>query len=76
MLNSDQIDWLTSPDTLNEMSHLSLRKRAALVRTKFGLEKFNYETLRSYYQKYGVKFKRPDYKYYRTLAENQELKEK
>jgi hypothetical protein len=28
MLSSEQIDWLTSPDTLNEMSHLSLRKRA------------------------------------------------
>lgn len=46
------------------------------MRAKFGLQKFSYETLRSYYLKYGVKFKRPDYKYYRTLAENQELKEK
>lgn len=76
MLNSDQIDWLTSPHTLNEMSHMSLRKRAEIVKAKFGLPKFCYETLRSYYQRYQVKFKRPDYMYYRTIAENEELKEK
>ena len=32
--------------------------------------------MRRYYLKYQVKFKRPDYKYYRTIAENDELKEK
>ena len=76
MLNNDQLDWLTSPETLNEMSHLSLRKRAEMVKAKFGMSKFNHKTLRSYYLKYQVKFKRPDYKYYRTIAENEELKEK
>ena len=58
------------------MSHLSLNKRAAIVREKFGFEKFNSNTLRGYYLRHGVKFKRPDYKYYRNLAEDQELKEK
>jgi transposase len=58
------------------MNHLSLRKRALLVRAKLNLEKFNCETLRKYYIRYGVKFKRPDYKYYKSLAENQELQEK
>ena len=76
MLDSEQIEWLTSKDTLNEMSHLSLNKRAAIVREKFGFEKFNSNTLRGYYLRHGVKFKRPDYKYYRNLAEDQELKEK
>ena len=76
MLDSDQIEWLTSNDTLHEMSHLSLNKRAAIVRAKFGFQKFSANTLRGYYLRYGVKFKKPDYKYYRNIAEDQELKEK
>ena len=75
-LDSDQIEWLTSQDTLNEMSHLSLNKRAAIIKEKFGLDKFEGHTLRGYYLRYGVKFKKPDYKYYRNIAEDQELKEK
>jgi hypothetical protein len=31
------------------------------------------KTLRNYYIKYGVKFKRPDYKYWKSLAEKNEL---
>ena len=58
------------------MTHLSLRKRANLIRLKLGLDKFNQETLRRYYLKYGVSFKRPDYRYWKSIAENQELKEK
>jgi len=76
LLNSEQIEWLTSPDTLDEMSHLSLKKRAMIMKEKFGIEKFTSATLRNYYLRYGVKFKKPDYKYYRTLAEDQELKER
>ena len=63
LLDSEQIEWLTSKDTLDEMSHLSLIKRAAIIREKFGLEKFSYNTLKGYYLRHGVKFKRPDYKY-------------
>ena len=46
------------------------------MREKFGLEKFSSATLRNYYVRYGVKFKKPDYKYYRTQAEDQDLKER
>jgi hypothetical protein len=46
------------------------------MREKFGLEKFSSVTLRNYYVRYGVKFKKPDYKYYRTQAEDQDLKER
>ena len=31
------------------------------------------KTLRNYYIKYGVRFKRPDYKYWKSLAEKNEL---
>lgn len=31
------------------------------------------KTLRKYYIKYGVRFKRPDYKYWKSLAEKNEL---
>ena len=76
ILNTEQIEWLASPDTLDEMNHLSLSKRALIMREKFGLEKFSSATLRNYYARYGVKFKKPDYKYYRTQAEDQDLKER
>lgn len=58
------------------MTHLSLRKRAQLVKERFELTKFTHETLRHYYHKYGVKFKRPDYKYWKSIAENNELQKK
>jgi hypothetical protein len=76
ILNSEQIEWLTSKDTLDEMSHLSLKKRAMIMKEKFGIEKFTSATLRNYCVRYGVNFTKPDYKYYRTLAEDQELKER
>jgi len=56
------------------MSHLSLRKRALLIRDKFQLQSFSHVTLWSYYQKYGIKFKRPSYRYWKNHDENQELK--
>jgi transposase len=36
----------------------------------------NESTIRNYYIKYGVKYKRPDYKYYKCRAEEQELQQK
>ena len=42
ILSSEQIDWLTSPHVLNEMSHLSLKKRAEIMKSKFGMPKFNH----------------------------------
>ena len=58
------------------MSHLSLRRRAHLVREKFGLAKLTHQTLHKYYTRYGVKYKRPDYKFWKSNAENLRLKDK
>ena len=33
-------------------------------------------TLSKYYKKYNVNFKRPDYKYYKSIAQKENLKEK
>jgi len=40
-LDQQQILWLTSNDTLKEMSHLSLRNRALLIQNKFQLASFS-----------------------------------
>jgi transposase len=75
-LTKDQVNWLISTDTLIEMSHLSLRRRAELVRQHLGLKTFSHVTLSKYYRKYNVTFKRPDYKYYKSIAQKENLKEK
>jgi hypothetical protein len=72
----EQVEWLTSKDILESMSHLSLRRRAHIVREKFGLVKFTHQTLHKYYLRYGVKYKRPDYKFWKSNAENLRLKDK
>ena len=73
LLNREQISWLTDAQTLEEMSHLSLRKRAMLVQERLQLQSFSYRTLRHYYHRYGIKYKRPDYSYWKSRAENQDL---
>jgi hypothetical protein len=66
MLNEEQINWMIYMDTLQIMSHLSLRKRALIVKDKFHLKTFDWSTLRTYYIRHGVGFKRPDYRYYKS----------
>ena len=75
-LTQEQIDWLVSTETLQSMSHLSLRKRIPIVRRELGLETLQHNTLRSYYLKYGVKSIKPDYSYYKSMAEQRSLQEK
>ena len=65
-----------SVETLSSMSHLSLRRRALMIRDKLRLMTFTQETLRKYYLSHGVAFKRPDYTYWKSLAENEDLKKK
>ena len=58
------------------MTHLSLRQRAMMVKEKFNMGSFSHQTLKNYYNKYGTSYKRPDYRFWKSLAENQQLKEK
>ena len=60
-LDQNQIDWLTNHNTLNEMNHMSLRQRALLIKSRYNLRTFSYVTLKNYYEKYGIKYKRPNY---------------
>jgi len=62
-----------SRETLMNMSHLSLRKRIPIVREKLGLPNLQHSTLRTYYNRYGIKSMRPDYSYYKTMAEQRSL---
>lgn len=75
-LSSEQVKWLIDPETLTSMSHLSLKLRANRVKDKLGLDKFSEATLWRYYARYGVKYKRPDYTYWKSRAENLALIEK
>ena len=58
------------------MSNLSLARRALLVKERFNMSSFTRWTLGKYYASHGVKFKRPDYTYWKSNAENQQLREK
>ena len=67
---------MTSIDTLQSMVHLSLMKRAMIVRDMNNLQTFVAMTLRRYYIKWKVKYIRPNYTYWKSFAEKNSLKEK
>ena len=70
------IQWVLRNDTLEQMAPMGLHQRAALIRQRFDLPSFSATTLRNYYLRYGVKFKRPDYKFWKSQAEKKDLREK
>ena len=72
-LTRNQVHHIVSAETLQRMTHLSLARRSQILREELGLKSMSSKTLRNYYIKYGVKFKRPDYKYWKSLAEKNEL---
>jgi transposase len=74
MLTREQVDYIIQKVTLEEMSHLSLRKRALLIKEKFHLQSFSHVTLQKYYKRYGIKYKRPDYRYWKNPQEINELR--
>ena len=58
------------------MAHMSLRQRSVAVKNHFGIRSFCASTLREYYKHYGVKYKRPDYRYWKSYAEDRDLQTK
>ena len=74
ILDQNQIRWLIDCNTLESMSHLSLRQRAVIVKDKYQLRTFSHYTLSRYYKRYGIKYNKPDYKYWRSQAENNDLR--
>ena len=76
VLTPEQVRWITDINTLQSMTHMSLRKRSQLIRDKFDLPSFYHSTLREYYIRHGVKYKKPDYKFWKSNAENLELQKK
>ena len=75
-LSPEQVEWLTSLETLQQMSYLSLRKRAQVVQEKFNLPKFHFSTLQRYYIRYKVKYKKPDYKFWKYSTDIDDLRGK
>ena len=76
VLTPEQVQWVTSIDTLQSMVHLSLMKRAMIRRDRFNMHTFDAITLRRYYIKFKVKYIRPNYTYWKSFAEKNSLKEK
>ena len=76
MLSREEVEWLIDPETLRSMAHLSLRDRLPIIMKHLGLPSFSEMTLWNYYKKNGIGFKRPDYKYWKSLAEERELRQK
>ena len=75
MLTAEQAAWVTSPETLQAQSHLSLARRAEQVRERFGFAKFSGQTLMQYYRRLKIRYKWPDYRFWKSLAENRRLME-
>jgi len=76
MMSEEQIRWIVNPTTLANMAHMSLRQRSVAVKNHFGIGSFCASTLREYYRQYGVKYKRPDYRYWKSFAEDRDLQMK
>jgi transposase len=76
VLTPEQVQWVTSIDTLQSMVHLSLKKRAMIVRDRYNLKTFDAMTLLRYYLKWKVKYIMPNYTYWKSFAEKNSLKEK
>ncbi len=74
ILTQYQIKWLTNLEKLESMSDLSLRKRCRVVMDHIGLERMDSLTLWRYYLRYGIKFKRSDKRFWKSMAENKQIK--
>ena len=55
------------------MSHLSLRQRAQVVQERFQLPKFHATTVQDYYRRNNIKHKNPDYKFWKSSADIDDL---
>jgi len=66
MLNEEQITWLVSPSTLQSMDHLYFSKRSWWCWTATTCPPFAPTCSRQYYLRGGLKFKRPEYCYWKT----------
>ena len=75
-LGPEALQWLLSEDTLEMMAPMGLHQRAAIVRDRLDLPSFSGTTLRNYSLRHGVRFKRPDYKFWKSQAEKKDLREK
>lgn len=51
--------YISSERTLQEMRHLSLVQRAALIKERLGLQTFSHSALHDYYRRLGVRFVKP-----------------
>lgn len=78
MLTPNQVAYLRNPKILKEWSHLSLYERTQLLKAKFEIPKMNPSTLRNYYLREKISFRKPQFQYIykehnqRQLVEDQQ----
>lgn len=70
------MDWVISSDTLHSMAHMSLQRRALIIKEKLGMPTLSPNTVRRWYMKYGVNYQRPKYTFWKSYVEKDELKKK
>ena len=60
------MDWVISSDTLHSMAHMSLQRRALIIKEKLGMPTLSPNTVRRWYMKYGVNYQRPKYTFWKS----------
>jgi transposase len=63
ILNEQQLAYIRNPKILRDWSHLSLYQRTQLIKAKFGLQKMDPTTLRTYYNEAKIKYRKPQISY-------------
>ena len=62
-LTIQQEHEITSEEQLKAMAHLSLEKRAHIIKERYGLQKFHRTILGILYRKYKITLCKPKYNY-------------
>ena len=79
LLTPAQRNFLRNPETLRQWSHLTLFERARRVREKYSLANFSPYTLRNYYHRENVRYRKPEFAYghkdrnQRQISDEQQL---
>jgi hypothetical protein len=75
-LTKEQVAWVIDINTLENQAHLCLEERVQIIRERFDIPYMTPQALSGYYRRYGVKFQRPNYVFWKGSAELKDLKTK
>jgi hypothetical protein len=64
---------MINPKVLQEMRHLGLYQRAAVLKQHWQMESLSHMTVSNYYRRLGVTFKKPQIVYYNKKQKEREI---